>query len=196
MTRQGNILFCFKAKKHGFARGFMAEVTTPWVAVLDECPSATLPETTISPLKKWGWKTEFILGSSYGANVTCCSCGETPNRSAETGCHHFNFSPLQKWSSAVYQHRYSFMASAWSKKVAKTWLGWCWQVPNKKELLHLIPKSLKRHLLLHDFLNRQKKNVALIPMIRQSALMPQSLIETIHGWWISTCPSPVSQILA
>ena len=96
MTRKGKNLLFFKPKKHGFARGFMAEVTTPRVAVLVgffrgplffhrginvQLLPATLHKTTILPLKRWGWKTHFLLGNSnfqgravsLGGSVAGCS---------------------------------------------------------------------------------------------------------------------------
>ena len=182
MTRKGKILLSFKPKKHGFARGFMAEVTTPRVAVLvgffqgpvvfsspDKCSTATLHKTAILPLKRWGWKTQFLLGNSNFQGRSKVSSLQL-------------LSVLSSVPAPVLFHGFRLIQKGHENST-------------NEEL-----KSLKRHLLLHGR-NMSKKIVAVwftlpsFPWFDKVLWCPNGWFETMRDW-ISTCPSPVSQILA
>lgn len=134
-----------------------------------------------APGKKWGWKTQFILGSSYfqGRDVSLRRKCNLLLILEKLLTDRLTEGVITSTSLPGPQQCTSTGTLSWlppdPKRSRKRGWGWCWQVPIKKELLHFILKSLKRHLLLHER-KLAKKNVGLIPMIRQSALMPQWLI--------------------
>lgn len=157
-----------------------------------------------APEKKWGWKTQFILGSSYFQGRDVSLRGKcnlllileklvtdplTKGVITSTSLPPFTNGPQQCTSTGTL----SWLPP--DPKGHENVAGWCWQVPIKKELLHFILKSLKRHLLLHER-KLSKKMWPSFPWFDKVLWCPNGWFETMRGWWISTCPSPVSQILA